>query len=106
MISAPMLRPCRSAKAWSTPVLPPGSPTIERHHRVVNIHSCRSLPGVPERGVEREAVAGAEPVERDREAVNPDARHGSSFGCDVRPQMAGRAVSRATGPRLSVQPPL
>src|SRR3712207_3725008 len=36
------------------------------------------LPGVPERGVEREAVAGAEPVERDREVVHADLGHATS----------------------------
>ena len=67
-----------------------GVPESGRDHPLVE-----PMPGVAERRLQRQAVTGAEPVERDREVVNPDARHSSSFGCDVRPQMAGRAVSRA-----------
>ena len=29
---------------WSTPAVPPGSPTIDRQNRVANIHSCRRSP--------------------------------------------------------------
>ena len=35
----------------------------------------QTLPGVPERGVEREPVAGAEPVERDREVMHANLGH-------------------------------
>ena len=53
------------------PRLPPGSPTILCHHRVTNIHSCgRDPTGMAERGVEAQAFAGAEPVERDGEELN------------------------------------
>ena len=36
----------------------------------------QAFPGVPERGVERDAVAGSEPVEGDREVVDTDLGHG------------------------------
>jgi hypothetical protein len=38
------------------------------------------MAGVPERGVEREALAGAEPVEGDREVVDTDLGHGRLLG--------------------------
>ena len=44
------------------------------HHPLVE-----SMPGVAERGVEGLPLAGGEPVERDREVVDADARHGGSF---------------------------
>ena len=51
------------------------TPGPGREHPLVE-----AMGGVPERRLQRQALAGAEPVERDREVVNPDARHGSSFG--------------------------
>src|ERR671919_1435545 len=47
MISAPIPGPCRRTKASSTPPVPPGWPTISRHHRVTNIHSCSLSPAWP-----------------------------------------------------------
>src|SRR2546425_6540036 len=47
MISAPIPGSCSRAKASSRPRVPPGSPTISRHHRVVNIHSCSLSPACP-----------------------------------------------------------
>ena len=38
------------------------------------------MPGVAERRLEGLPLAGGEPVERDREVVDADARHGGSFG--------------------------
>jgi hypothetical protein len=39
-----------------------------------------SMPGVAERRVEGLPLTGGEPVERDGEVVDADARHGGSFG--------------------------
>ena len=53
------------------------------------------LPGVPERGVEREAVAGAEPIERDREVVHVDLGHDTSCThSDRKGQLARRIVAK------------
>ena len=47
MISAPIPGACSRRNASSMPPLPPGSPTISRHHRVANIHSCSRSPAWP-----------------------------------------------------------
>src|SRR6266540_3126287 len=47
MISAPIAGSCSRAKASSRPRVPPRSPTISCHHRVVNIHSCSLSPAWP-----------------------------------------------------------
>ena len=45
------------------------------HHPLVE-----PMPGVAERRLEGLPLAGGEPVERDREVVDADTRHGGSFG--------------------------
>src|SRR6266545_845910 len=47
MISAPTPESCSRKKASSMPRLPPGWPTISRHQRVANIHSCSLSPAWP-----------------------------------------------------------
>src|SRR5580704_7053129 len=47
MISAPNPSSIRSANEWSTPTVPPASPTIERQKRVAKYHSCRRWPAWP-----------------------------------------------------------
>ena len=44
----------------------------------------QSMPGMAEWCLEREPLAGSEPVERNREAVDADAAHGSSSSCRSR----------------------
>ena len=81
MISAPIPGPCRTAIA-SIETL--GAARLAEdfaagepggHHPLVE-----PMPGVAERRVEGLPLAGGEPVERDREVVDADARHGGSFG--------------------------
>ena len=72
MISAPIPGANRCANASSTPLLPPGLPTISLQNRVANIHSCNRWPAWPNGASSAQALAGAEAVERDGEVVDAD----------------------------------
>ena len=106
MISAPMPRPWRSAKEWSTPVGATGladhrAPEPGGEHPLV-----QAFPGVTERGVERDAVAGAEPVQGDREVVDTDLGHGClPSGGDVRRALVRSRYAKAVGSCPRGSPP-
>ena len=57
----------------------------------------QTLPGVAERGVEREAIAGSEPVERDREVVHADLGHDASCHSKWLRDTTRRIVSETLG---------
>ena len=78
MISMPVLTSCRAAKTWLTSVLPAGSPIMACQKWVANFRARSCLPGVPERGPERESLTGAEAIEGDRKVVDMNLGHGAS----------------------------
>ena len=61
----------------------------------------QAVPGVTERGLERDAVAGPEPVQGDREVVDTDLGHGGLLTVDsqtrrfVRDRLLGRSCAAA-----------